>query len=47
MEQIELNLDVVNEFLDLKNFFEKVGFELVGVRNVNDESIYFVRKRKK
>lgn len=34
------------EFLDIKGFFEKIGFELVGTKDIYDEKIYFVKEKK-
>jgi len=38
--------ELVQEFLDIKGFFEKIGFELVGTKDIYDQTIYFVKKMK-
>ena len=34
------------EFLEIKDFFQKVGFEIIGSRDINDEKIYLIKKKK-
>ena len=38
--------ELAQEFLDIKGFFEKIGFELVVTKDIYDEKIYFVKKKK-
>lgn len=38
--------ELAQEFLDIKGFFEKIGFELVGTKDIYDEKIYFIKKKK-
>jgi len=33
------------EFLAAKGFFDKIGFKLVGTKDINDEEIYLVKKK--
>ena len=37
---------VVREFLEERKFFDKLGLELVGTKNVYDEKVYLVRIKK-
>ena len=38
--------EIAIDFLKKKEFFEKLGYEIVGKREINNEDIYFVRERK-
>lgn len=38
--------ELAQEFLDIKGFFEKIGFELVGTKDIYEEKTYFVKKKK-
>jgi len=33
------------EFIEIKEFFSKVGFEVLGTKINSDETIYFIKKK--
>ena len=35
------------EFVKTRKFFEKIGFELIGTKDINGERIFLVKKKKK
>jgi len=34
------------EFLAIKDKFDKIGFEIIGNKDINNEEIYLVKKKK-
>ncbi len=38
---------LAEEFLAAQDFFNKIGFELIGTKEINKEEIYLVKKKKK
>lgn len=34
------------EFLAIKDKFDKIGFEIIGTKDINNEEIYLVKKKK-
>lgn len=37
--------EIAEEFLVIKDFFDKIGYELVGTKDINNEILYVVRKK--
>lgn len=43
---MSLKLDSrVKEYLEFENLFNKLGLEIIGTKNVNNEEIYLVKKK--
>ncbi|NVM19590.1 MAG: hypothetical protein HWN80_17945 [Candidatus Lokiarchaeota archaeon] len=45
--EINTQMKIAEEFLAIKNIFEKIGFEIVGTKTVNEDRIFAVKKKKK
>ncbi len=47
MKSLEMNLErkFAKDFLVAQDFFNNIGFELIGAKDINDEAIYLVKKR--
>jgi len=45
MMSFDMN-EIAEEFLVIKDFFDKIGFEVVGTKDINNEILYVVRKKK-
>ena len=41
-----VKVEIAKEFLAAQDFFENLGFELIGTKDINNEDIYLVRKKK-
>ena len=46
MMSFDMN-EIAEEFLVIKDFFDKIGYELVGTKDINNEKIYLIKKKKK
>jgi len=48
MMSLEMNKErkFAEEFLAAQDFFNKIGFELIGTKDINNEEIYLVKKKK-
>ena len=48
MMSLEMNLErkFAKEFLAAQDFFNKIGFEIIGTKDINNEEIYLVKKKK-
>ncbi|MHA1252436.1 MAG: hypothetical protein ACTSRP_20800 [Candidatus Helarchaeota archaeon] len=46
MECLNSKSDFANEFIKLKRFFSELGFEIIGTKDVNNEIIYFIKRKK-
>ncbi|MFW9972275.1 MAG: hypothetical protein ACFFDF_18970 [Candidatus Odinarchaeota archaeon] len=44
--EIPVEVKIAKEFLAAQVFFNKIGFEIVGTKDINEETIYLVRKKK-
>ncbi len=38
--------EFAEEFLAAKKIFDEIGFEIVGTQDINEDQIFFVKKRK-
>ena len=38
--------EIAEEFLVIKDFFDKIGYELVGTKDINNERFYLVKEKK-
>lgn len=47
MMSLEFGKKIAIEFVKTRKFFEKVGFELIGTKDINGERIFLVKKKKK
>jgi len=45
MMSLDIN-EIAKKFLVIKDFFDKIGYELVGTKDINNEKIYLVREKK-
>lgn len=45
MMSLDMN-EIAKEFLVIKDFFDKIGYELVGTKDINNEKIYLVKEKK-
>jgi hypothetical protein len=41
----DIEVKVAKEFLAAKDKLEKIGFEIVGTKDIKEEPIYFVKKK--
>ena len=39
--------NIASEFITLKDYFISLGWEVIGTKNVNDETIIFIKEKKK
>jgi hypothetical protein len=39
--------NIASEFIDLKEKFNSLGWEVIGTKEVNDETIIFIKEKKK
>jgi len=41
-------LEIAEEFMKIKEFFERVGFEIIGTKtdSDSDDTIYFIKRKK-
>jgi hypothetical protein len=39
-------MEIAKEFMEIKEFFERVGFEVIGTKTDSSEVIYFIKKKK-
>ena len=46
MMSLDMN-EMAEGFLVIKDFFDKIGYELVGNKDINNEKIYLVKEKKK
>jgi len=46
IQSIQSIQNIEEEFVKIRDFFDKIGFELIGTNKVNDEKIFFVRRKK-
>ncbi|MFX1570662.1 MAG: hypothetical protein ACFFCV_20170 [Promethearchaeota archaeon] len=37
--------EINKEFIEIKNFFSKVGFELIGTTEINNDKIYLIKEK--
>ncbi|MFX1325037.1 MAG: hypothetical protein ACFE8N_08770 [Promethearchaeota archaeon] len=44
---MESEKKIVKEFLAIRDKFAKIGFELIGTKDINTVPIYFVKEKKK
>jgi len=42
-----MKVEIDKEFLATRDFFYKIGFEVVGTKDINNEILYVVKKKKK
>ena len=47
MMSLDKVVEIDKKFLAAKNFFDKIGWELVGTKDISNEEIYLVKKKKK
>ena len=40
-------IEIAVEFMAIRKLFEKIGYDLVGSKTLNDEKIYTVKKKNK
>ena len=43
LERIER---ITKEFIAIQNLFDKIGFKVIGTKDINNEDIYLVKKKK-
>ena len=43
MMSLDMN-EIAEEFLVIKDFFDKIGYELVDTKDINNEKIYLVKE---
>ncbi|MFW9875045.1 MAG: hypothetical protein ACFFG0_18220 [Candidatus Thorarchaeota archaeon] len=48
MMSLELDSErkFAKEFIVAREFFNKIGFEVIGTKDINHETIYLVRRKK-
>jgi hypothetical protein len=39
-------LEIAKEFMEIKEFFDRVGFEIIGAKTDSDNTIYFIKRKK-
>lgn len=39
--------EFAEEFLAAKKIFDEIGFEIVGTQDINEDQIFFIKKKKK
>lgn len=39
--------NIASEFVSLKEYFISLGYEVIGTKDVNDETIIFIKEKKK
>lgn len=42
---VEMN-EIAFDFMKFKNLFEKIGFELIGSKDQNEEKVFLVKEKK-
>jgi hypothetical protein len=43
---MSVNIEIIDrEFLDMKNFLEKVGLEIIALERINGETLYTIRRK--
>ncbi len=47
MMSLDKVVEIDKKFLAAKFFFDKIGWELVGTKDISNEEIYLVKKKKK
>ena len=47
MMSLEFGKKIAIEFVKIGKFFERLGFELIGTKDINGERIFLVKKKKK
>jgi len=47
MMSLEMDLErkFAEDFLAAKEFFDKIGYELIGTKDINNEVIYLVKEK--
>jgi hypothetical protein len=39
--------DIASEFVTLQEYFASLGYEVIGAKEVNSDTIYFIKEKKK
>ncbi|MFW9970994.1 MAG: hypothetical protein ACFFDF_12440 [Candidatus Odinarchaeota archaeon] len=44
--EIPVEVKIAKEFLTVHEFFNSIGFEIIGTKNIDNETIYLVWKKR-
>ena len=45
--ETHVEVEIAKEFLAAQDLFDKIGFEIVSTKDINDEVLYVVKKKRK
>ena len=45
--EMDLERKIAEEFLAAQDLINKIGYEIIGTKDINDEGIYLIKKKKK
>lgn len=45
--EMDLERKIAEEFLAAQDIFDTIGFEIIGTKDINENQIFCVRKKKK
>ena len=43
--EIPIEVKIAKEFLAAQDFFNKIGYELIGTKDINEETIFLVKEK--